>query len=308
MATGHTPCGIALPQSFASAPVDVPLIRTFLQRVDTLGYDSVWVQEQIISDAPILEPVTLLTYAAALTSQVRLGSSVLLTVIRNPVQLASSLASLDQLSQGRLIVGVGIGGPHVPEAVFGVSSEGRARRFIEGLQVMKALWTQPRATVQGTFWQFENVPMEPKPVQKPHPPVWFGARTEIGLRRAVRHGDGWMGPGSSSSAEFVQHLGLVRRFLDEARRDPATFPLSKRVYVAVDNDRDRAERRLRAWFAMRYKNADMAARVSVWGSRAECTERLAELVRAGAQHLLLNPVFDELEHLELLAQEVMPHL
>ena len=307
MATGHTPCGIAIPQTFPRTPVNMQLVRDFLQKAETLGYEGLWVQEQILGDYPILESVSLLTYAAALTSKLRLGTSVLLTVLRNPVQLAKSLSSLDQMSQGRLTVGVGIGG-HVPESLFGLSSEQRARRFVEGLQVMKALWTQPRATVAGTFWQFENVPMEPKPVQKPHPPLWFGAREEVALKRAVRHGDGWMGAGVSSTADFIKQVGLVRRLLDEAQRDPATFPISKRVYLAVDNDRDRAERRLREWFGLRYKNADMVSRVSIWGSRTECTDKLGELVRAGAQHLLLNPVFDELEHLELLAQEVMPHL
>jgi alkanesulfonate monooxygenase SsuD/methylene tetrahydromethanopterin reductase-like flavin-dependent oxidoreductase (luciferase family) len=196
----------------------------------------------------------------------------------------------------------------VPESIFGLASEQRARRFLEGLQVMKALWTQPQATVTGSFWRFENIPMEPKPLQQPHPPIWFGAREAVALKRAVRHGDGWMGAGVSSSADFIQQVGLVRRFLDEARRDPATFPISKRVYLAVDNDRDRAERRLREWFGLRYKNADWAARVAIWGSRSECLDKLGELVQAGAQHLLLNPVFAELEHLEALAQEVLPHL
>jgi probable F420-dependent oxidoreductase len=307
MASGNTPCGIAIPQTFSSSPVNIQLIREFLLKAETLEYDSLWVQEQILGDYPLLEPVSLLTYAAALTSRLRLGTSVLLTVLRNPVQLAKNLSSLDQLSQGRLTVGVGIGG-HVPESIFGLSSEHRVRRFLEGLQVMKALWTQPRATVAGTFWRFENIPMEPKPVQKPHPPIWFGAREPVALQRAVRHGDGWMGAGVSSSADFIQQVGLVRRFLDEAQRDPTTFPISKRVYLAVDNDRDRAERRLREWFGLRYKNADWASRVSIWGSRAECTDKLGELVQAGAQHLLLNPVFDELEHLEVLAQEVIPHL
>ncbi|MCS6927063.1 MAG: LLM class flavin-dependent oxidoreductase [Candidatus Binatia bacterium] len=301
------PCGIAIPQTFATTPIDLQCIRQFVQRAEALPYDSLWVQEQILGDYPILEPISLLTYTAALTAKLRLGVSVLLTVLRNPVQLAKSLSSLDQLSQGRLIVGVGIGG-HVPESLFGLPSEQRPRRFLEGLQVMKALWTQPRATVQGTFWRFENVAMEPKPVQQPHPPIWFGAREPVALRRAVRHGDGWMGAGVSSPADFVKQIELVRRFLDEARRDPATFPISKRVYIAVDRDRDRAERRLREWFARRYKNADWAPRVSIWGSHAECLDKLGELVRAGAQHLLLNPVFDELEHLEILAQEILPHL
>lgn len=301
------PCGIAIPQTFATTPIDLQCIRQFVQRAETLPYDSLWVQEQILGDYPILEPLSLLTYTAALTTKLRLGVSVLLTVLRNPVQLAKSLSSLDQLSQGRLIVGVGIGG-HVPESLFGLPGEQRPRRFLEGLQVMKALWTQPQATVQGAFWRFENVAMEPKPVQQPHPPIWFGAREPVALRRAVRYGDGWMGAGVSSSADFLKQIELVRRFLDEAGRDPATFPISKRVYIAVDHDRDRAERRLREWFARRYKNADWAPRVSIWGSHAECLDKLGELVRAGVHHLLLNPVFDELEHLELLAQEVLPHL
>jgi len=308
MAVGNIPCGIAIPQSFANPSIDAGLIRQFLPRAEALGYEGLWVQEQIIGDSPILEPVTLLTYAAALTTKPHLGTSVLLTVIRNPVQLAKSLASLDQLSRGRLIVGVGIGGAHVPEAVFGVSSERRGRRFIEGLQVIKELWTQPKATMNGEFWRFENVAMEPKPAQKPHPPLWFGARDALALKRAVRLGNGWMGAGSSSSADFVKQAELLRRFLDEAKRDPKEFTLSKRVYIAIDDDRARTEQRLRDWFGMRYKNADMASRVSVWGNRAECIDKLGEIIAAGAQHLLLNPVFDEMEHLELLASDVIPKL
>jgi probable F420-dependent oxidoreductase len=295
------PCGIAIPQTFAGS-ADLGLIRNFASRAEALCFDSLWVQEQIISDSAILEPVTLLTYVAALTTKARLGSSVILTVIRNTVQLAKSLATLDQLSGGRLTVGVGIGGTHVPESVFGVSGERRARRFIEGLQVMKALWTQPRASIAGEFWKFENVPMEPKPVQKPHPPLWFGARDAIGLRRAARHGQGWMGAGSSSSADFVQQIGILRHLLEEEKREPAQFAVSKRVYIAIDNDRNRAERRLREWFGVRYKRAEMAATVSIWGSSDECTEKLNELVHAGARHLMLNPVFDEIEHLEMLAE------
>jgi probable F420-dependent oxidoreductase len=307
MASGHIPCGIGLPQDFINRPVDLQLIRDFVQRAETLGYDSLWVQEQIVGDVPILEPLSLLTYVAALTSRLRLGTSVLLLVLRNPIQLAKSLSSLDQLSQGRLTVGIGIGG-HVRESIFGLPSEHRIRRFVEALHVMKTLWTTSKATVQGTYWQFENVAMEPKPVQKPHPPVWFGARQEAALQRAVRHGDGFMGAGSSSTEDFMTQYGMLQRCLEQAKRDPETFAISKRVYLAVDNNRERAERRLRDWFGTRYKNAEMASRVAIWGSRGECLDKLGALVKAGAQHLMLNPVFDEMEHLELLAQDVLPHL
>ena len=174
--------------------------------------------------------------------------------------------------------------------------------------MMKALWTESKATVTGTYWQFKDVSMEPKPVQKPYPPVWFGGAASAGVeaRCAAR---GWLdGSRLVSTADFVQQYGQLQRFLEEAKRDPATFAISKRVYLAVDNDRNRAAQRLRTWFGVRYKNADMASRVAVWGSKAECLDQLGELVKAGAQHLMLNPVFDEIEHVELLAQEIMPQL
>ncbi len=307
MAPGHTPCGVAIPQDFIDRPVDMQLIRDFVQRAEMLPYDSLWVQEAIVGQVPILEPVSLLNYVAALTTRLRLGTSVMLLVLRNPVQLAKSLSSLDHVSQGRLTVGIGIGG-HVPETIFGLPTAHRIRRFNEAIQVMKALWTAPRATVSGTYWQFDNIAMEPKPLQQPHPPIWFGARQEPALRRAVRHGSGFMGAGSSSTEDFVAQYAILQRCLDEAQRDPATFAISKRVYLAVDNDRDRAERRLREWFGVRYRNADMASRVCIWGSRDECLDKLGALVKAGAQHLMLNPVFDEMEHLELLAEEVVPHV
>jgi len=300
--------GIAIPQDFIDGPLDIPFLHAFLTRAEALGYDSAWVQEQIVGSVPILEPVTVLAYAAALTRTLRLGTSVMLTVWRNPIQLAKSVTSLDQLSQGRLTVGVGIGNPRPEDAVFGISLERRARRFVEGIEVMKALWTQPTATFAGEYWQLAGVAQEPKPVQRPHPPLWFGAREPAALRRAVRLGNGWMGAGSSSNADFKAQATSIRGFLDDAKRDPATFTVSKRVYIAIDANKSRAEERLRTWFGIRYGRADMASRVAVWGGANECLDRLAELVASGAEHLLLNSAFDHMEHLDLFAQDIIPHL
>ncbi|MCI0830627.1 MAG: LLM class F420-dependent oxidoreductase, partial [Chloroflexi bacterium] len=97
-------------------------------------------------------------------------------------------------------------------------------------------------------------------------------------------------------------------FLEESGRDPASFTISKRVYVAVDNDEKRAEGRLREWFGKRYGNADMASQVSVWGPTAKVTEELAKVTEAGAEMVLLNPAFDDMEHLEILAEEVIPNI
>jgi probable F420-dependent oxidoreductase len=300
--------GIAIPQDFINQPLDIPRLHAYLARAEGLGYESAWVQEQIIGAVPILEPLTLLTYAAALTRRLRLGTSVMVSVLRNPLQLAKSLTTLDLLSQGRLTVGVGVGNPRREDAAFGLPLERRVRRFVEGIEVMKALWTQPKVNLAGEYWKLEGVSQEPQPVQKPHPPIWFGARAPAALRRAVRLGNGWMGAGSSSTADFKAQAQSIRELLDEHKRAPDTFTISKRVYIAVDQNKSRAEERLRAWFGTRYGNADMASRVAVRGDVNECLDRLAEIIRYGAEHLLLNAAFDEMEHLELFATEIVPHL
>src|ERR671923_76318 len=271
MATGKAVrYGIAIPQDFIDGPLDIPFLRMFLSHAEALGYESAWVQEQIIGSVPILEPVTVLTYAAALTQRLRLGTSVMLTVWRNPIQLAKSLTSLDHLSQGRLTVGVGIGNQRPEDAAFGIPLGRRARRFVEGIEVMKSLWTQPTATFTGEYWQLAGVAQEPKPVQQPHPPLWFGAREPAALRRAVRLGNGWMGAGSSSNADFQAQAHTIRGLLDDAGRDPTTFTISKRVYLAIDANKSRAEERLRTWFGIRYGRADMASRVAGWGGGGGC--------------------------------------
>lgn len=312
MADGHIPCGIEIPQVFIGGPVDTDHIKKFVARAEELDYDSLWTQERILSNFSMLEPVTLMTYVAAATSRLRIGASVLLTVLRNPLQLAKSLASLDQLSGGRIVPGIGLGGVRgrmwpEPETVFGYPSEHRVTRFVEGIKVMQALWSQERVSFEGRFWNFTDVAMEPKPLQQPFP-LWFGGHAEPALRRAVTYGAGWMGAGSSGTDRFVKEHGRIVRLLDEAKRDPATFAISKRVYLAVDDDRDRAERRLCEFFAVRYRNADMASQVCVWGGRQEVIDKLNQVVGFGARHLLLNPAFDEMEHLELLAEDVVPHL
>src|SRR5918996_1050509 len=202
MLSPHTPCGIELPQVFLDGPTDMEHIRSFAMQADTLGYDSLWLQERIIGDVNILEPVTLLSYVAAITTNLKLGTSVILLPLRNPIQLAKAYSSLDVLSGGRAVLGAGLGGGHLGshEDVFGYSREGRVTRFNEAVQIIKLLWTEPKASFQGRYWNFKEIPMEPKPIQKPHLPLWFGGHHENALQRAVKYGNAWMGAGSSSSS------------------------------------------------------------------------------------------------------------
>jgi probable F420-dependent oxidoreductase len=300
--------GVAIPQTLLDGAFDVRTIREFLARAEALGIESAWVVEQILGSIRSLEPVALLTYAAACTERLRLGSAVLLTALRSPVHLAKSLATLDHLSGGRLTVGVGLGGNLRIYPAFGLHAARRAARFAEGLRLMKRLWTGERVTFEGEFFKLQNATMQPKPLQQPHPPLWFGGHHPNALRRAVELGDGFIGAGSVSTATFLDEVKLLRGLLEEAGRDPATFPLGKRVYIAIDRDRARAGRRLAEWFGAFYGKPELAAEVAVWGDAGECVDRLAEIVAADVGFLMLNPVFDESEHLEQFASRIAPKL
>jgi alkanesulfonate monooxygenase SsuD/methylene tetrahydromethanopterin reductase-like flavin-dependent oxidoreductase (luciferase family) len=173
---------------------------------------------------------------------------------------------------------------------------------------MQALWTEPRVTFAGEFWQLENAALEPKPLQRPHPPLWVGAHHPDAFRRSIGWATGFMGAGSATTATFAQEVALLRRLLAEAGRDPASIDIGKRIYVGVDRDRDRAGRRLAEYFAGFYGRAELAAGVSVWGSVDQVVAGLREVTAAGAELVMLNPVFDEVEQLEILAAEVVPRL
>ena len=300
------PCGIAVPQVFVDEPVDMGLVREFSRRAEALGYHSLRTQEQIIGSTPVLEPISLLCHVAAVTSTIGLGTAVVIASTRNPVHLAKQLATLDQMSGGRLIAGLALGGRRRQYALLGGPSERRARHFTESVEVIRALWTEAKPTYDGHFWKLNGESIAPKPLQQPHPPIWMGGRHPDGLRRAARIADGWMGAGSTSTAEFRGHVAALRDHLAERGRD--AFAISKRVYVALDDDEDRAGRRLAHWFGERYGNAEMAARVCVWGGEQRCVDGLAEVVDAGAEMLMLNPVFDHMEHVEALMRDIVPKL
>lgn len=297
-----TRIGIASPHIFADGNVDMALVRRYAVRAEALGYASLWTQERVTGTQTSLDPITFLSYLAGQTTRVRLGVSVFVLPRHNPVHLAKHLASLDQLSGGRLIVGVGLGGNAAELPMYGMSPERRVRRFIEHVEIMKALWTQSPASYAGDFYSFDGVSIAPQPAQKPHPPLWFGASAEPAVRRALRLGDGWTGAGSAGREAFSENVERVKGWLAEEGRDPASFPISKRVYLAIDEDEERARRRLKEWFAFYYGNAELAERVGVWGAAGRVQEQLAAWSEAGVSEFILNPVFDMEEHLERLAE------
>jgi len=301
---------ISIPQHVPDATFDPAGMRGYLTRAEELGFVGAWTQEQVLGAHPQLGPVETLTYAAACTEGIRLGCAVFITPLHSPVHLAKSLSTLDQLSLGRLEVGIGTGGPHRMFSAFGVDRATYIARFNEGLRLMRALWTEPTVTFDGRFWQLNDAAIEPKPYQKPGPRVWFGGSHPAALARAVRHGDGFFGAGSNSTEQFVKQVQIVRAELMDQDRDPAKFPIAKRVYIAVDDEPERARERMGAALSEHYRafsRGDMTP-VSVWGTPAACVRGLQDVADAGAELILLNPLFDDREQMERLAAEVVPQL
>src|SRR5215469_5424882 len=249
---------ISIPQFFGDGEFSPADFRAYIARAEAYGvYEGAWAQEMTLGPSPQLAPLEAMTYAAACTSSLRLGCTVFVTTLHTPVQLAKDLATLDQVSGGRVEVGVGSGGPRRPFAAYGIPADRYLARFTEGIRLMKALWTEPSVTFEGEFWQLKGIAMEPKPHQKPHPRLWFGGSAEAAVRRGARLCDGFFGAGSSPTAAFASQVATARAVAAGLGRrvgfGPGEFPIAKRVYIGIDPaDSARARQRMNDTLAGMY--------------------------------------------------------
>jgi probable F420-dependent oxidoreductase len=300
---------IAIPQFYTDGEFDPAAFRAYCTRAEELGYHSLWAQETVLGPSSQLGPAEAMAYAAACTQRLRLGCVVFVSTLYSPVHLAKTLSTLDQLSRGRIEIGVGTGGQGRPFAAFGVDPQRYVARFTEGIAVMKNLWTESSVTFDGEFWQLKDAVMEPKPFQKPYPPLWFGGNARTALQRAVRLGNGFFGAGSSPTAKFADQVQIVRGALAEAGRPTEGFPIAKRVYVAVDEDAGRARGRindaLERLYGRRVEDIEAAA---VAGTPADCVREVRKVAEAGAELILFTAMFDQAEQAERLAAEIIPQL
>ncbi len=281
------------------------------QRVEELGFDSLWISEHMLFYVPTFDAITVLAAFAARTQRILLGSAVLLLPLRHPTVVAKEVASLDIISNGRIILGVGVGGEFPREFVAcGVPVKERGRRTDEAIEVMRRLWSESGVNHEGRFFRLEDANMQPKPVQKPGPPIWVAGRSEAAMKRAARLGDGYM-PYLFSPERYRDSLEKLSAFAQQRGRDPTTIEPGMYQFICVADTYEEARQRAIQDLSIRYNQPfdRIVDRYCVLGTPDQCAERLGQYVEAGVRHLILVPIPSSRgldADLETYAREVVP--
>ncbi|MCL2428494.1 MAG: LLM class flavin-dependent oxidoreductase [Alphaproteobacteria bacterium] len=285
-----------------------------VELVDRSGYHSLWVGDHISFTVPILDPLLQLAQAAVASRRLVLGTSVYLLPLRHPASVAKQVATLDLLTEGRLVFGVGVGGEFPQEyEVSGVPRNERGARLAEGVGLLRKLWTGERVSHDGRYYaSFSEVAMQPPPRQRGGPPIWFAGRTEPALRRIGRLGDGWL---SYVVTAEQYRAGLVRiaEAAGAAARTVKEFGTGHLLFTRIDDTYetalDAANETLSVRYAMDFRKA--AERYAALGRPADVADRIRALHEAGVRHVmldLLGPYEERSRQIERFAAEVMPML
>ena len=280
--------------------------RAVAELAEELGYDSLWAGEHLSFHNPILDLSVALAAFATVTRRIALGAGVVLLPLRHPSLVAKQAASLDYLSGGRLLLGLGVGGEGASDfEAAGVPVGERGARADEGIVALRALLRERPASFAGRFYRFTDVRVEPASPQATGPPLLVGGRSPAAIRRAARHADGWL-PYMVSTRQVAEGLAELGRQAREAGRDPGRFHRIVVLFAHVDEDGERARvaaiEHLSRRYGMRFERHHVE-RLCVVGTPEECRARLAAYEAAGAEHVSLNPAVDEagfFEQAELL--------
>jgi probable F420-dependent oxidoreductase len=223
-------------------------------KAEACGLDTLWASDHLIMPAlrtsrypgraagqlpdgwkrAYYQPFSVLNYLAGRTRRVRLGTSVLILPMRNPVEVAAQVAELDQLSAGRVDLGIGVGWFREEFEALGYPFANRGARADEGLAIVKALWTQARTSVDGPTYRFAEAELGPKPLQHPHPPIYVGGNSPAAIRRTARHGDAWH-PFKVTPPGLARLLPALRAALEAEGRSAEAFPVAPKVVLAFQD-------------------------------------------------------------------------
>lgn len=296
---------------------DYALLGEYSWRVEQLGFDSLWATDNIFSGCPAPEIFTAVALMAAHTSRIKVGTSVAILPPRNPGRVAQAVATLDVVTRGRVILGVGVGSrAGNPVEPVDYNPQRRGKRFEEQIQVMKMLWTESPVSFDGEFYRFNDVTLLPRPVQQPHPPIWLGGKLggsdDRVLRRAARLADAYI-PAWVTPEYYTEIFERIGRYAAEYGRDLSTMTRALHIYTCLANTPEEAARISSEVLSNRYgyPASPPADNSVLFGTPDRCRQILAEFIEAGATHIVMNPTCrpDDVEgQLEILAQEVVPAL
>jgi alkanesulfonate monooxygenase len=302
----------------------------YLRRAEDLGFESAVSIDHLLLTPPAyactwLEPISLLSALAGVTRTIKLGTMVLVLPLRNPVYFAKEWATLDMLSGGRSILGIGVGWHETEFALMDVPYRERGPRMNEAIEVVKALWAGDRVTFDGRFYRFRDLSIDPKPAQTPHPPIWIGGGTQPSekvygqtvptidpvLRRIAKYADTWV-PHSSATPEMVKgDWAKVQRFAREAGRDPARIGRVYSNFVWVLKKGEKPESAAPRFAVYSGMDLDYWRTYYLLGTAEEVAERISARIAAldgGVDTIVLNPLDWSTEQLELIAGDVLPRV
>jgi probable F420-dependent oxidoreductase len=282
----------------------------YAEIAESVGFQALSANDHLVFPRPWLDGPTALAAVLTRTGRMVLATTVALPVVRGPVALAKSLAAIDLLSGGRLVVGVGPGSSARDHAAVGVPFEERFQRLDEAVQVLRTLWLGEGPPIKGEFYSTEGVTLEPHPAQRPGPPIWIGSwGSEAGLRRVVRLGDGWLASAYNTTPEvFTAAWKRLAEHLHVVGRDPDQFPNAiSTMFFHVTEDRATSERIVREVLSPTLNRPEQELRQRLLvGPAEECAQKLAAYRAAGAHRIFLWPVEDELRQLATFQERVAP--
>lgn len=282
--------GIAVGAYSAGVP-DARALTDFARTAEAVGFDSVQVGDHIQWHAPIHEVTLVLATFAAATSRARIASDVIILPLRDPVLIAKTVASLDVLSGGRMIFGVGVGGDHPDEyRTMRVPLTERGSRANEALEIVRGLFTHERFSYAGRHFTLEDAAIAPRPLQS-RLPIWVGGSSEGALRRAARHGDGWIGA-FMSERKFARSAARIRELLAEEKRASDGFTWGAFLFGHMGPDTAQSRAAAAAYIERVYHlpGEDIITRFGIAGPVEACIERVQSFVDAGADYIVVGPM------------------
>lgn len=305
--------GVSLTGSFPQGMPAIGALFEHVRQAERLGYDAIWSGDHLIMHSPIMDVMTVLASFAALTERVKIGTAVYLLPLRHPVAIAKQVASLDLLSAGRFIFGVGVGGEIQREFdAVGIPLQERGRRTDEALEIVTRLLSQAHVTYEGQYYHLHDVTLEPRPHQQPYPPIWVGGRSAAAVRRTARYASGWLGY-LVSSRRLREVMQTMQDMAPTYGRDPATLQGGMLLFTAVANDYETAKRMAIANLSRRYNQPfdHLVERYCLLGTPAQCLEQLQPFIEAGMSNLVFSftcPAEHITEQIAWCAADILPHL